>query len=151
TLVQGADEAGPTTAWLGQSGAPVARTVAAAKKKAAKGFVPPPLPTPIVQASNFGSLQEAIDSLPGSGGSVHIAKGIYHLDAALKLRTGVTIFGDGIGNTTLQVRARLANGIVNATLDDPDGPGEHDMGIRDLTVQASHTSERDCCFAIKVS
>jgi parallel beta-helix repeat protein len=151
TLIQAVDAAGPGSAWLGQSAAPAEQTVAAAKKKGTKGFVPPPLPSPVVLASNFGSIQEAIDSLPGSGGSVHVAKGLYHLDAALKLRNGVTLFGDGIGNTVLQVQTRLSNGIVNATLEDGDGPGAHDMGIRDLTVEASDASERDCCFAIKLS
>ncbi len=68
---------------------------------------PNAVPAPIVQASSFGSIQAALDSLGTSGGSVHVAQGTHQIPAALKLRNGVTIFGDGPGKTVIQVQARL--------------------------------------------
>jgi hypothetical protein len=62
---------------------------------------------PVVDASDYGSLQEAVDSLPRFGGTVFIPGGVYHVhstpsfDPPLVIPNGVTLAGDSREVTVL--------------------------------------------------
>jgi pectate lyase-like protein len=53
-------------------------------------------------SQNSGSIQKAIDSLPGSGGTVLFPAGVYRVANAIRvLRNKVSLIGEGAGATTL--------------------------------------------------
>jgi pectin methylesterase-like acyl-CoA thioesterase len=53
-------------------------------------------------SQNSASIQKAIDSLPGSGGTVLFPAGVYRVaDAIRVVRNNVSLIGEGIDATTL--------------------------------------------------
>jgi hypothetical protein len=58
------------------------------------------------------AIQQAIDSVLGTGGTIYLPKGIYKISSQLNLRNGVTILGDGEESTFINQTGADAHGFV---------------------------------------
>ncbi len=78
------------------------------------------------------SLQEALDGAAGSGRWIVAKSGIHLLPAALKMPSGVTLAGEGLGTVLfLDPASGVRETIVNAEHD------LHDITIRDLVIECA--------------
>src|SRR5687768_14709026 len=71
---------------------------------------------PVVNGRDFGTIQEAIDSLPPEGGTVFLPAGVYDVHEKIRLPSGVELRGDGIDRTILV----LADGVRDHLISNAD-------------------------------
>jgi len=94
---------------------------------------------PTVNARNFGTLQQAGDSLPRSGGTVEVPAGVYDVHDKIRLRSHVELRGEGIDRTILV----LADGVRDHLISNADlVQGNTDITIRDLQLQGNRDGQR---------
>lgn len=91
------------------------------------------------------AIQAAINAAHNAGGgSVYVPSGLYILkgntlmnsSGCLRLTDNVTIYGDGMGQTTLKV-ADGWSGTITGIIRTPFGVQTHDVGIHDLTLDGN--------------
>ena len=105
------------------------------------------------------AFQEAVDSLPSTGGVLEVPPGIYRMDAGVVLRSNITVRGGGIGNTRLVASSSLVNpgGEVGTysffsnenwgTAGDPSGPRDSNISVSGITFDYSWRANVDNAFA----
>jgi parallel beta-helix repeat protein len=82
------------------------------------------------------SVQQALDAAAGSGRTVALKAGIHTLPATLKIPSGVTLAGEGLGTVLfLNPAAEARETIINANDD------MHDVTIRDLVIECGTKTE----------
>ncbi len=83
-----------------------------------------------------GSIQNTIDEIAGTGRTVLLKAGVHKIPGTLKLPSGITLAGEGLGTIIiLDPASDNREAIVNAKDD------LHDITIRDLVVEGSRTME----------
>lgn len=102
---------------------------------------------PVVDATSYPSIQAALDSLRHSGGSVYISAGVHVLPKKLRVYSNVTVFGEGVDVTVLQ----LAEGVVDHLMSNSSlSGGNSGIVIRDLTLAGSRVGTKSCCFGLRL-
>lgn len=82
------------------------------------------------------SLQDALNAAAGTNTWVVAKKGIHTLTATLKMPSGVTLCGEGIGTVLfVDPTTGIRDAVINATDD------MHDVTIRDLVLEGSLTTD----------
>ncbi|SEW31799.1 right-handed parallel beta-helix repeat-containing protein [Chitinophaga arvensicola] len=105
-----------TTAYIAGAGAPVKQAI----------------PADAIYVLPGASLQDALNTAAGSSRWVVAAKGIHTLPASLKMPSGVTLAGEGLGTVLfLDPASGARDAIVNAADD------LHDVTIRDLVLEGA--------------
>jgi len=119
------------------SGTPVASKFATLAGALSTSSVEPPSNS--IKVAPGDSIQDALDSADKAGGWVVLEKGLYTLNAMLKIPSGVTLAGQGI-ETILFLDPKLTNerGIASLLNADDD---LHDVAIRDLVIEGALTSK----------
>jgi parallel beta-helix repeat protein len=94
---------------------------------------------PVVNARDFGTIQEAIDSLPAEGGVVSLPAGVYDVHEKIRLPSQVELRGEGIDRTILV----LADGVRDHLISNADlVEGNAGIVIRDLQLQGNQDGQR---------
>ena len=91
-----------------------------------------PATTATITVAPGGSIQDALDKLKASGGgTLNLAAGVHTLPASLRLPSGVTIVGTGLGCELFLDPAKAGNeaAMVNAE------PDMHDVALRDFVIE----------------
>jgi hypothetical protein len=91
-----------------------------------------PVPADAISVQPGESLQEALYTAAGNGGCVLAKKGVHMLPATLRMPSGVTLSGEGIGTVLwLDPKAKARDAIV------ADSPDLHDVTICDLAIDGA--------------
>lgn len=78
------------------------------------------------------NIQQALDSIKVSGGSVYLPAGTYTVNEKVRLYSNTTLFGDGMGATII----KLADNIpVDDLMANDSTQGQQNVVVRDLTLQ----------------
>ena len=94
------------------------------------------IPGNAVVVSPGGSVQQAIDEVSGKGRTILLKAGVHKIPEPLKVPSGVTIAGEGLGTIIfLDPASGSREAIVNASDD------LHDVTIRDLVIEGGRTTE----------
>ena len=83
-----------------------------------------------INAQDYPSIQEAIDSLPSSGGAVFIPAGIYILSTPIKVRANITLIGE-----SFETYLKLADGANCSIIENMNQTGFVDVNISILNMQ----------------
>lgn len=81
-------------------------------------------------------VQAAIDRAAGRGGTVILKRGVHTIPATLKLKSGMTLAGEGLGTILF---LDPASGLRDAMTNDADSL--RDMTIRDLVVECGNRTD----------
>jgi hypothetical protein len=82
------------------------------------------------------SIQQALDALSGKGLSLVLKNGIHTFPQTLRIPSGITIRGEGIGTILyLDPASGMREAMVNADID------MHDVTIRDLVIEVSNRTD----------
>ncbi|ESQ75048.1 hypothetical protein ABAC402_11630 [Asticcacaulis sp. AC402] len=99
-------------------------------------------------ANDTKAIQAAINAAHAAGGgSVYLPAGLYivtgndimNSTGALRLLSDVTIYGDGMGETTIKV-ADGWSGKITGIIRTPFAVQTHDVGVRDLTLDGNRAN-----------
>ena len=94
------------------------------------------IPANAVYVTPGQSLQDAINTAAGTNTWVVVKKGIHTLTATLKIPSGITLCGEGVGTVLFVDPATgIRDAVINATDD------MHDVTIRDLVLEGSLTTD----------
>ncbi|HEY9261484.1 alginate lyase family protein [Chitinophaga sp.] len=94
------------------------------------------IPANAVYVSPGQSLQDALNKTAGTNTWVVAKKGIHTLTATLKIPSGVTLCGEGVGTVLfVDPASGIRDAVINATDD------MHDVIIRDLVLEGSITTD----------
>jgi len=101
-----------------------------------------------VNARDFASIQDALDSLPDEGGTVVVPAGVHTLAKKIKLGSHVELRGEGMQETVL-VLADGANDhlISNSSLI----KGNTDITIRDIGLRGNSAHQSDWSFGVRLT
>lgn len=123
---------GPSAQAPAKHGAPQASLIAA--RGGAMPEATAPRPANAVWVAPGEAIQAALESQRGKGGWVVLGKGIHPLSAALRIPSGVTLAGEGVG-TVLWMNGRVTGpAIVN------DDEALREVTLRDFVLEAASTS-----------
>lgn len=102
-----------------------------------------------VDASDFPSIQAAIDSLEGEGGAVYIPAGEHRIPEKLRVHSNITVFGAGMDVTIL----RFEDGApVDHMIANDSSTGHENVAVRELTLQGPGPTDgiNECCYGLKL-
>lgn len=101
-----------------------------------------------VDASDFPSIQAAIDSLEGVGGAVYVPAGEHLVPEKLRVHSNITVFGAGMDQTII----RFEPGVKDHMISNDSSSGYENIVIRDLTLQGDGPDDgiNDCCYGLKL-
>ncbi len=88
----------------------------------------------VVVVAPAESIQAALDAAQGQGGWVVLGQGVHTLSAALRVPSGVTLAGQGVGSVLWMAAKLTGPAIVNADDD------LHDVTLRDFVLEGATTS-----------
>ena len=98
---------------------------------------------PTVSSGDFGSIQQAIDSLPREGGTVVVPSGVHDVREKIRLPSHVELRGAGIDRTILL----LADGVRDHLISNADlVAGNTNITIRDLQLRGNKAGQRRLRF-----
>ncbi|HET6584044.1 MAG TPA: right-handed parallel beta-helix repeat-containing protein [Nannocystaceae bacterium] len=101
-----------------------------------------------VDASDFPSIQAAIDSLEGIGGAVYIPAGEHLIPEKLRVYSNITVFGAGMDQTIIRFEPGVE---VDHMLGNDSSGGHENMVIRDLTLQGNGAGgDVSCCHGLEL-
>jgi len=102
---------------------------------------------PVLNAADFGTIDQALQNLPTDGGTVFVPAGVYSLSEKLRLRSNVELRGEGMEQTVL-VLADGANDhlISNSSLTG----GNTKIVIRDLGLRGNAANQSDWSFGVRL-
>lgn len=114
---------------------------------------PTPVPSSTTGGQNINvksfsnNIQQALDSIKTSGGSVYLPEGVYTVEKKVNVYTNTTIFGDGMGKTII----KLADNVpVDSLMGNDSSAGQSNVVIRDLTLQGPDVPRlTECCHGLK--
>ena len=121
----------------------------AARPALADGAARPALaqPRPPLDARDFATIQDAVDSLPSGGGTVVVPAGTYVLSKKIRLPSGVELRGEGIDRTVLA----LADGANDHLISNRDlRRGNSGIVIRDLGLRGNAANQSDWSFGVRL-
>jgi parallel beta-helix repeat protein len=107
------------------------------------------VPGSTLDASDYPSIQAAIDALEGVGGAVYIPAGEHQIPEKLRVHANITVFGAGMDVTVI----RLEDGApVDHLMGNDSSTGLENIVIRDLTLQGPGPSDgiNACCYGLKL-
>ena len=101
-----------------------------------------------VDATDFPSIQAAIDSLEGIGGAVYVPAGEHTVPEKLRVHSNITVFGAGMDQTII----RFEPGVKDHMISNDSSSGHENIVIRDLTLQGDGPDDgvNDCCYGLKL-
>ncbi len=101
-----------------------------------------------VDATDFPSIQAAIDSLEGVGGAVYVPAGEHLVPEKLRVHSNITVFGAGMDQTII----RFEPGVKDHMISNDSSSGYENIVIRDLTLQGDGPDDgiNDCCYGLKL-
>lgn len=86
-----------------------------------------------VNVKSFNNnIQQALDSIKTSGGSVYLPAGTYTISQKVRVYSNTTLFGDGMGATIIKF---AENVLVDDMMSNDSTSGQSNIVIRDLTLQ----------------
>jgi len=102
-----------------------------------------------VDATDFPSIQDAIDSLEGIGGAVWIPPGEHFVPEKLRVHSNITVFGAGMGVTIIRFEPGAEK---DHMISNDSGSGLENIVIRDLTLQGNGPDDgiNDCCYGLEL-
>lgn len=101
-----------------------------------------------VDATDFPSIQAAIDSLEGIGGAVYIPAGEHLIPEKLRVYSNITVFGAGMDQTIIRFEPDVE---VDHMLSNDSSGGYENMVIRDLTLQGNGAGgDVGCCYGLEL-
>lgn len=151
----GASTSETSTGGATSSGDPVTSTATSAADSTGSGATEPSQTSTggpaegTVDASQFPSIQAAIDSLEGKGGAVYIPAGEHLIPEKLRVHSNITVFGAGMDVTII----RFADGVpVDHMIANDSSTGHENVAIRELTLQGPGPTDgiNDCCYGLKL-
>jgi len=102
---------------------------------------------PVLNALDFAGIQEAVDRLPRTGGTVVVPAGTYVVPKKIRLRSGVELRGEGIDRTLLV----LADGANDHLISNADlRAGNGGLIIRDLGLRGNAANQSDWSFGVRL-
>lgn len=106
-------------------------------------------PNGTVDASEFPSIQDAIDSLEGIGGAVYIPAGVHEISEKLRVHSHITVFGAGMDVTIIRFQVGVP---VDHMISNDSSSGLEAITIRELTLQGPGPGPgiNDCCYGLKL-
>jgi hypothetical protein len=105
------------------------------------------VPGSTIDATDYPSIQAAIDALEGIGGAVYVPAGEHRIPEKLRVHSNITVFGAGIDQTIL----RLEDGAeVDELIANDSSSGRENIGIRALTLQGPGAASEDCCNGLSL-
>jgi parallel beta-helix repeat protein len=94
---------------------------------------------PTANARDFGSIQQAVESLPPTGGMVLLPAGVYDVHQKIRLPSHVELHGEGMDRTILV----LADGVRDTMISNANLIGGNtDITVRDLRLQGNRLGQR---------
>ena len=94
---------------------------------------------PTANARDFGSIQQAVESLPPTGGTVVLPAGVYDVHQKIRLPSHVELRGEGMDRTILV----LADGVRDTLISNANLIGGNtDITLRDLRLQGNRLGQR---------
>jgi parallel beta-helix repeat protein len=102
-----------------------------------------------VDATDFPSIQDAIDSLEGIGGAVFIPAGEHLVPEKLRVHSNITVFGAGMDQTIIRFEPGAEK---DHMISNDSGSGYENIVIRDMTLQGNGPDDgiNDCCYGLKL-
>src|SRR5688572_32595038 len=102
---------------------------------------------PVLNAADFGSIQQALDALPSDGGAVIIPAGTYSVSEKIRLRSHVELRGEGMERTLLV----LADGVDDHLLSNASlTQGNTGIVIRDLGLRGNAANQAAWSFGVRL-
>ena len=102
-----------------------------------------------IDATEFPSIQAAIDSLEGIGGAVYIPAGEHFVPEKLRVHSNITVFGAGMDQTIIRFEPGVEK---DHMISNDSSSGHENIVIRDLTLQGDGPDDgiNDCCYGLKL-
>jgi hypothetical protein len=102
-----------------------------------------------IDATDFPTIQDAIDSLEGIGGAVYIPAGEHFVPEKLRVHSNITVFGAGMDQTIIRFEPGVEK---DHMISNDSGSGYENIVIRDLTLQGDGPDDgiNDCCYGLKL-
>lgn len=115
-----------------------------------------PTATPVTQVirvngSDGNAIQAALNQVKTSGGAVYVPAGTYNVTDKVRVFSNVTLFGDGIDKTILQLDQSLLTNEGGILANDTNA-GLTNVSVRDLTLKGlnQESGVTQCCVGIKL-
>lgn len=104
-----------------------------------------------VNGSTGAAIQAALDSIKSTGGAVYVPAGTYTVTAKIRVFSNVTLFGDGIDNTILQLDGSRLTSDEGILANDTSN-GQRNIVIRDMTFKGlfQESGIARCCAGLKI-
>ncbi len=95
-------------------------------------------------------IQAALRTIQSSGGAVYLPAGTYSINEKIKMYSNTTLFGDGPGQTILQVTEKVVND-GEPLISNDSNRGQQNITVRDMTLKGlgTESGKNRCCPGIR--